>query len=107
MFCNHCGKPIAEDARFCSHCGTVLGGAPLPKRMMRPRSGRTVAGVCAGMAHYMELDVTLVRLVWALVTVLSGIFPGAVVYAVSWIVIPEEPLALPSPYAGSQTATHP
>ena len=96
MYCNACGKAIADDARFCAYCGTVLGNLPAPKKLMRSRTDRTIAGVCAGMAHYLDLDVSLVRVVWALVTVLSGIFPGVVVYALSWVIIPEEPCALPA-----------
>lgn len=105
MYCNACGKAIAEDARFCAYCGTVLGHQPAPKKLMRPRAGRTIAGVCAGMGHYLDLDVTLVRLIWILITILSGIFPGVVVYAVAWVVIPEEPWALPA--AAGQPVTNP
>ena len=96
MYCNACGKAIAEDARYCAYCGTVLGHWPAPKKLMRPRAGRTVAGVCAGVAHYLDLDVSLVRVVWALITFLSGIFPGVVVYALAWVIVPEEPWALPA-----------
>jgi phage shock protein C len=105
MYCNACGKGIADDARFCAYCGTVLGQHPTPKKMMRSRTNRSVAGVCAGMAHYFDLDVPLVRIVWALVTLISGIFPGVVVYVLAWVIVPEEPLALPAQYAG-QPATH-
>jgi len=95
MYCNACGKAIAEDARFCAYCGTVLGQPPAPKKLMRSRADRKIAGVCAGMGHYLDLDVTLVRLVWVLVTILAGIFPGVVVYVLAWIVVPEEPAAIP------------
>jgi phage shock protein C len=94
MYCNACGKAIADDARFCPYCGTVLGQMPAPKKLMRSRQ-RTIAGVCAGMAHYLDLDVSLVRVIWVVVTILSGIFPGVVVYALAWVIVPEEPLALP------------
>ncbi len=94
MYCNACGKAIAEDARFCAYCGTVLGQPPAPKKLMRSRADRKIAGVCAGMGHYLDLDVTLVRLVWLLVTILAGIFPGVVVYVLAWIVVPEEPAAI-------------
>ena len=104
MYCNACGKVIADDARFCSYCGTVLGNMPAPKKLFRPREGRTVAGVCAGVAHYLDLDVSLVRVVWALITVLSGIFPGVVVYALAWVIVPEQPWALPA--ASGQTVTN-
>jgi phage shock protein C len=72
---------------------------------MRPRADRKIAGVCAGMAHYLDLDVTLVRLIWVLITLLSGIFPGVIVYAVGWVLMPEEPLSLPA--AAGQAATNP
>ena len=101
MYCNACGKAIAEDARFCAYCGTVLGYPPAPKKMVRPRANRTIAGVCAGMAQYLDLDVTLIRLVWALVTLVSGIFPGVVVYALAWVIVPEEPWAVPAVGAGA------
>ena len=104
MYCNACGKAISEDARFCAYCGTVLGHLPAPKKLMRPRVGRTVAGVCAGMGHYLDLDVSLVRVVWALITVLSGIFPGVVVYALAWVIVPEEPWALPAASQGEVVA---
>ncbi len=61
---------------------------------------RKIAGICAGMGHYLDLDVTLVRLVWVLVTILAGIFPGVIVYVLAWIVIPEEPAAIPVAVAG-------
>src|SRR6267142_4689130 len=105
MYCNACGKAIAEDARFCAYCGTVLGQPPAPKKLIRPRADRKIAGVCAGMGHYLDLDVTLVRLVWVLVTIMAGIFPGVVVYVLAWIVIPEGPAALP--VAVSQPVTNP
>jgi len=100
MYCNACGKAIAEDARFCAYCGTVLGQPPAPKKLFRSRADRKIAGICAGMGHYLDLDVTLVRLVWVLVTILAGIFPGVIVYVLAWIVIPEEPAAIPVAVAG-------
>ncbi len=95
MYCNACGKAIAEDARFCAYCGTVLGHLPTPKKLIRPRAHRTIAGVCAAMGHYLDLDVTVVRLVWTLVTIMAGVLPGVAVYVAAWIVIPEEPATIP------------
>jgi predicted nucleic acid-binding Zn ribbon protein len=48
MYCNACGKAIAEDGRFCSYCGNVVG-IPSPKKLMRSAE-RKIAGVCAGLA---------------------------------------------------------
>ena len=50
-----------------------------------------IAGVCAGLAHHFGLDVTLVRVLYVLVSILSVAFPGILVYLALWIVIPEEP----------------
>ena len=56
--------------------------------MYRPRDGRVVAGVCAGLAAYFGVDPTLVRLAFALVTVFGGL--GILIYLCAWVVIPEE-----------------
>ena len=95
MYCNACGKMMAEDSRFCSHCGTVVGIAPIPKKLMRSRSDRKIAGVCAGLAQYLDLDTSLVRILWFFIALVSGIVPGLVAYVLGWIIIPEEPLLLP------------
>ena len=94
MYCNACGKVIADDARFCAYCGTVLGLPPAPKKLIRSRTDRKIAGFCAGLGYYLDLDVTLVRLVWVLVTLMAGVFPGVVVYVLAWIVVPEEPTGI-------------
>ncbi len=106
MYCNACGKAIADDARFCAYCGTVVGHPLPPKKFIRSRSDRKIAGVCAGLAHYLNTDPTPVRLIWALVTIMAGIIPGVVGYALAWIVVPEEPLILPAAVAG-QPVTNP
>ena len=49
-----------------------------------------IAGVCAGLAHHFGLDVTLVRVLYVLASILSVAFPGILVYIILWIVIPEE-----------------
>jgi phage shock protein PspC (stress-responsive transcriptional regulator) len=49
-----------------------------------------IAGVCAGLAHHFGLDVTLMRVLYVIVSILSVAFPGIFVYIILWIVIPEE-----------------
>lgn len=93
MYCNSCGKAIPDEARFCSYCATVVGQPPTRKKLMRSRSDRKIGGVCAGLAEHLDLDATLVRLLWLFVAIMSGVFPGLVVYLVAWIVMPEEPAA--------------
>ena len=95
MYCNACGKAIAEDGRFCSSCGNVVGIPPAPKKLMRLRYDRKIAGVCSGLADYLDLDVSLVRILCLFITLACGILPGLVAYVLGWIIIPEEPLQLP------------
>jgi phage shock protein PspC (stress-responsive transcriptional regulator) len=66
-----------------------------------PRGDRKIAGVCAGFAEYFDLDVTLVRLVWLITAVMTGV--GLLSYPIAWVVMPEEPLRLEAP-AGHQAA---
>jgi phage shock protein C len=63
--------------------------APAPKRLVRSRDDRWVAGVCGGVAAYLGVDANLVRLVVVLGTVL-GFGSLAVAYIVAWILMPEE-----------------
>jgi phage shock protein C len=95
MYCNYCGKVIQDDANVCAYCGTRVGGVIARKRLIRPRVGRKVAGVCLGFAEYFDLDVSLVRLVWLIASVMTGI--GFLSYPIAWIVMPEEPERLPVP----------
>jgi phage shock protein C len=91
MYCNACGKAIAQDGRFCSNCGTVQGILPTPKKLTRLRAERKIAGVCAGLAEYFNLDVMLVRILCIFLTLATGVCPGIVTYLLAWIIIPSEP----------------
>src|SRR4051812_31209422 len=90
MYCNYCGKVIPEDANLCAYCGIRVGGVMARKRLLRPRTTRKIAGVCAGFAEYFDLDLSLIRWVWAICAIL-GLPLGLAAYAIAWIVIPEEP----------------
>jgi len=53
--------------------------------------------VCAGIAKNFNLDPTLVRILFVLVSIFSAAFPGIIVYVILWIVMPEEGAAAPPP----------
>ena len=101
-YCSSCGKPITGDARHCPHCGRAVGGAfeginAVPptgaqRRLVRPRMGRLIAGVCQGVAITYGWDPTLVRVVFVLLACFSGV--GLILYVVLWVAAPEEPLLL-------------
>ncbi|HXP88873.1 MAG TPA: PspC domain-containing protein [Bryobacteraceae bacterium] len=109
MFCTRCGIELSDTANFCSACGTATPNAAASRgferpsagsRLTRPEEGKKIAGVCAGVARYFGVDVSLVRILWVL---LSFWPPGAgiVAYFVCWIVMPRDPLPV---MAAGQTA---
>lgn len=105
VYCRNCGKALADDARFCSGCGAQMAPpvAPYPTtsvtRLVRPRAGRMIAGVCQGLSNAYAWDVVWVRVITVLLTVFGG-GAGLLAYIIFWIVMPEEPLLLPptAPY---------
>ena len=58
--------------------------------LQRPRSGRVIAGVCAGLANRFGWNANVVRLLFILSLLLPG--PQLIIYLVMWIVIPQEPI---------------
>lgn len=59
------------------------------KVLVRPRENRMIAGVCAGLADYLGMDVTVVRLLVAVLAVFTA-GTGVLAYLIAWLVIPEE-----------------
>ncbi len=84
MYCNYCGKTIQDDANICAYCG--------------------IAGVCLGVAEYFDVDVTIVRLVWLIASVVTGV--GLLSYPIAWIVMPEEPHMLSAQASAGQQVTN-
>lgn len=105
IYCRNCGKSLADDARFCSGCGAPIyppaypqAQTPWPQqtvtRLVRPRAGRMIAGVCQGLSNAYAWDVVWVRVITVLLTVFGG-GAGLLAYVIFWIVMPEESLMLP------------
>ena len=61
----------------------------MEKKLYRSTNNKKLAGVCAGLAKYMNVDVTVIRLIWVLVALFVG--AGLLAYLVCALVIPEEP----------------
>jgi len=66
-----------------------MNGGNGTKILVRSQKGRMVAGVCAGIADYSGLDVTLVRVIVAVVSVITG-GAGVLAYLAAWMIIPGE-----------------
>jgi phage shock protein PspC (stress-responsive transcriptional regulator) len=60
------------------------------ERLYRLKSDRMLGGVCAGLDEHLDVDPTVIRLVWAILSLLS-LGTGIVVYILAWIIIPEKP----------------
>ena len=61
------------------------------KKLYRVENGKKLSGVCMGLAEYINIDVTIIRLIWALFTIFTGFFMGIVLYIACVFTIPEEP----------------
>lgn len=58
-----------------------------PKRLRRNKQKGMLGGVCAGLAEYFDLDVTLVRVAYVLISIFTA-FAGVLVYIILWLLIP-------------------
>ena len=92
MYCTNCGIELRESDRYCSQCGarTAINLPPLaPSRLLElDKRNKKIAGVCAGFARYLEVDVTLVRVIWLILAFGTGV--GFIGYVIAWIVMPSD-----------------
>jgi phage shock protein C len=58
------------------------------KHLYRSSADKRIAGVCGGIAEYFNVDPSAMRLLWALLTIFSGIFPGVIAYLVAMLIMP-------------------
>jgi phage shock protein C len=110
MICLNCQREISDYSNYCSFCGAkqqqaAAGG----KRLMRSSTDFKLAGVCGGIAEYLDVDPTLVRLLWAILTLIPGfVLGGILAYLVAWMIVPKAPLALPpAPMSNSPMSNNP
>jgi phage shock protein C len=61
------------------------------KRLYKSRNDKMIEGVCGGIANYFNIDPTLVRALYALITIFSAGVPGVIAYIVLAIIMPVEP----------------
>ena len=67
--------------------------APQP-RLVRSRTDRRIAGVCGGLAEYFDVDPTIVRVTWVILSIFAGaVVFGVVAYLIAWLIIPPAPAA--------------
>jgi phage shock protein C len=79
-----------DTAEAISHPTTDSEASPSSRSLPlhRPFHGRMVAGVAAGVADYLGIDVTIVRIILAVLTIMGG--AGLPIYLAGWLLIPDE-----------------
>ena len=78
------------------HGRCSLAGAQrrVTQRLTRSRVDRKLGGVCGGVAEYVGIDSTVVRVLWVVLTIFPGAFLlGIVAYLMAWFIMPEAPSA--------------
>ncbi len=58
-------------------------------KQLRRSHNKMIAGVCSGIAEYLDFDPSLVRIGYVLVSIFSAAFPGILIYIILWIIVPE------------------
>jgi len=58
------------------------------KKLQRPRKGKMIGGVCAAIGNSLNIDPTILRIVWLLTILLAG--TGLLAYIICWLLIPLE-----------------
>ena len=61
------------------------------KRLYLSDTDKKLAGVCGGIAEYLEIDPTVARLLVVVLDLLTGVIPGLFVYLVAWMIMPRKP----------------
>ena len=59
-------------------------------KLYKSATDKFISGVCGGLGESFGVDPTLIRLIWALITVFSGIVPSVILYGIAAVIMPDE-----------------
>ena len=63
----------------------------MKKRLYKSRTDKVIEGVCGGIAEYINMDPTVVRVLYVVLSVMSSGFPGILIYILLMIIMPDKP----------------
>ncbi len=92
MTCTSCHREIPDEASYCQFCGRRQEASTtiFPKPLRRSRVDSRLAGVCGGIARYLDTDPVFIRVAWVILSIVPGtILLGVLAYVVAWIIVPE------------------
>jgi phage shock protein C len=61
----------------------------MAKKLYRSYSQKMLGGVCGGLAEYLDIDVSIVRLLWVGLSLVTAVLPMTFFYIIAWIVVPQ------------------
>ena len=61
------------------------------KRLYRSQTDKKLAGVCGGLAEFLKMDSSLIRIIYIVLLIFTALVPMTIIYAIAWLVIPEKP----------------
>jgi phage shock protein C len=62
----------------------------MAKRLYRSTTQKMLGGVCGGLAEYFEMDVSIIRLLFVGLALVTALLPLTFFYIIAWIVVPQE-----------------
>ncbi len=74
----------------------------LLKKTPKLSDNKMLFGVVAGLAEYFGIDVTVARLIYAALTIITGVFPGVVLYVVAYVIMKGNEPTVTNPAADQQ-----
>ncbi|MGC8916650.1 MAG: PspC domain-containing protein [Thermoanaerobaculum sp.] len=88
--CRNCFREIPDGSAYCPSCGAAQIG---PKKLFRSSTDAKLLGVCGGFGEFWDTDPTVIRVAYTVLTFLTGILPGIVLYVVLAIIMPKRPFS--------------